>query len=669
MKLLLVLIVSILILSSQLAIAQYLYPTPKKILQVETRFGVQIEDPYKWMENPSDPDLWSWIDKQKSFTTNYLDSHFMDAFAARTLEIRKLRSEQGKVTEAANFNATPSANPWTEEDLYLMGRSEKRFIKWTADSKTNFKSTSTKTESATYKLTSQAVYSGDLLRIIITQKSDNKVVDILMVKFYQLIAWEDDNSFYYVSDLDERNGGGRPALFKHTVGQTQSEDQLLLVGKFSNSNLVIHQVGNRFFAELDETISSLQLSTGKISNQIAIKGDIVEVSDGLEIDAVVRSFDKANNGELYKLRLRDGARRIFLKEQDFVIEKSKKLNESSTFIYGLKDGANVAGILTSNGLKMISGLEDGTIDVVSIKDDVLKLGFENFSTPRKVFSYNLLTEELRELAAQAYPIEVEFKKIFYTASNGQQASMFVIWKKGTELSSTTPTILFGYGGFKISITPGFGMYESLPWLEKGGAFVVVSIPGSLDYGFSWWDIARNGGRVHSWDSFALAAKELFKRGWTSPDHVGILGASNGGTLVAGTLERHPEVFKAAVPIVGVMDLINFPLFTAGKYWTEDFGNPFNEKEFKNIFPLSPYHALSKKNYPATLVMTAEFDDRVVPMHSYKYAARLQEYNTSEAPMLLYNKEWGAHGRASGPSRESSRFVAAFYTFFAQQLGL
>jgi prolyl oligopeptidase len=149
----------------------------------------------------------------------------------------------------------------------------------------------------------------------------------------------------------------------------------------------------------------------------------------------------------------------------------------------------------------------------------------------------------------------------------------------------------------------------------------------------------------------------------------MMGASNGGTLTAGTLERHAELFKAAVPLVGVMDLINFSLFTAGKYWTEDYGNPFVEKDFLAMFPLSPYHNIKRRAYPATMVMTAEFDDRVVPMHSYKYLARLQEYNTSDAPILLYNKEWGGHARASGSARESSRFVASFYTFFSQQLGL
>jgi prolyl oligopeptidase len=268
-----------------------------------------------------------------------------------------------------------------------------------------------------------------------------------------------------------------------------------------------------------------------------------------------------------------------------------------------------------------------------------------------------------------YPVDVEARKIFYTASNGEKASMWVMTKKGIDLKPSTPLILYGYGGFRVSITPAFGIYESLSWLEKGGAFAVVTLPGSLDYGESWYQIARVGGRINSFDSFALAAKELFARGWTSPEHIGMMGASNGGTLTAGTLQRHSDIFKAAVPIVGVMDLLNFTLFTAGKYWMNDYGNPFVEADFRAIYPLSPYHNIQKREYPATMVMTAEFDDRVVPMHSYKYLARLQEMNTSNQPILLYHKEWGGHARASGSSKQSSRFVAAFYTFFSQQLGL
>jgi len=276
---------------------------------------------------------------------------------------------------------------------------------------------------------------------------------------------------------------------------------------------------------------------------------------------------------------------------------------------------------------------------------------------------------MKTLAQQSLGIEIEADKIYYTSATGEKASMWVMRKKGVKLNSSTPTILYGYGGFRVSVTPAFGMYESLPWMERGGAFAVVTLPGSLDYGLSWYEGARVGKRINAWDSFAAAGKELITRGWTSSEHLGMMGASNGGTLTAGTLERHAELFKAAVPLVGVMDLINFSLFTAGKYWTEDYGNPFVEKDFLAMFPLSPYHNIKRRAYPATMVMTAEFDDRVVPMHSYKYLARLQEYNTSDAPILLYNKEWGGHARASGSARESSRFVASFYTFFSQQLGL
>ncbi len=649
--------------------AQVDYPQPKKIPQIETRFGESIVDPFKWMENHSDPDLWSWIEEQKSFTANSLDTNLGEDFAKRTLEYRKLRDEQTKVTEAAAPLSPRSATPGLEEDIKNMGVREQRFIKW--DVPTRFqKSVPVKAESTRYKITSQAVHNGDLRRVIVSQKSDNQVVDILLVKFYTFIAWQDDESFYYVSDLDERIGGGRPGLFRHTVGEIQSEDTLLLTGRSSNSDLTIHQLGERFFAEVDGTIGSLQLQTGRLTNRIPVNGEIVEMSSGSEIEATVLSFRNANYGEFEQLRLRDGQRRRLLGEQAFVLEKTKRIGSNAVLVIGLRDGAHVAAILSPMGeLAVIPGLEDGTIEYVSHSEESVKLSLETYAQPRSIYSYDLKTGDLKLLARQNYPIEVESEKIFYTASNGQRASLFIMRKKGVTLSSRTPVILFGYGGFRVAITPAFGIYESLSWMEKGGAFAVATLPGSLDYGESWYQLARNAGRTHSFDSFAFAAKELIARGWTSSENIGMMGASNGGTLVAGTMQRHPELFKAAVPIVGVMDLLNFPLFTAGKYWMTDYGNPFSESEFRGIFPLSPYHALERKAYPATLVMTAEFDDRVVPMHSYKYVARLQEYNTSKAPVLLYNKEWGGHGRASGSARESSRFVSAFYTFFAQQLGL
>lgn len=668
------------LLVSQSALAQS-YPVAKKITQTEVRFGTVIEDPYKWMENASDPDLWSWIDEQKTYTSSYLDSDLSDELAARVLEIRKVQKEQNEITGKASPSRSPRIPlPWTEESLRSMGVNENRFIKWDQNTVTFNKiknlspainDNKTKKESDLYQIKSQPVHGGDLRRVIVSQKTDNKVVDILLVKFYTFVGWsEDGKSFFYISDLDERIGGGRSALFRHTVGEIQSEDQLLLTGKTPTSDLTIHEVGKRFYAEVDGTIGTLQISTGKLTNRLPVKGEIVEMSDSPEAHAIIRSFENANFGELHQLRLRDGARSVFLKEQDFVVESSQRLGDKGSFIIGLKDASHVAGVLTSSGnLEMIEELKDGTISFESFKDGIIKLSFETYSEPKKVYSFNPETKELKLLASQKFPVDVEAEKIFYTASNGQKASIWVLRKKGTKLTATTPTILYGYGGFRVSITPFFGMYESLSWIEKGGAFAVVTLPGSLDYGQSWYEVAQVGGRTHSWDSFALAGKELIKRSWTSKEHLGMMGASNGGTLVAGTLQRHSDTFKAAVPIVGVMDLLNFTLFTAGKYWTDDYGKPFTESGFRGIFPLSPYHNLEKRDYPATMVMTAEFDDRVVPMHSYKYLARLQEYNTSSAPILLYNKEWGGHARGSGSDRESSRFVAAFYTFFAQQLGL
>lgn len=649
------------------------YPLAKKITQTEVRFGVRIEDPYKWMENPSDPDLWDWIEEQKAHTAQHLDADLMDQFSKKILEIRKLQREQDKLLDSyapvmlGASRPTPSVG---EEHLI-----RSRFINWQQEGLTSprlkslVQESGPKTESTLYKIEVKAVHNGDLQRVAISQKSDNKLVDVLLVKFYTFIAWADENSFYYISDLDERIGGGRPALFRHIVGEVQSEDQLLVVAKTPASSLTIHKVGSRFFLETDGTIGSLQLSSGRITNIHSLNGEVLEMVERPETFAVVRSFVKADMGELIRLRMRDGERSTLLESQNFVAQTTRHLEEKGVLVIGLKDAANVAYFLnTKNVLKQLS-LEDGTITFSKYQDGKVRLVHQTLGEPKALYSYTLATGELELLTKQNFSIELVQEKIYYTASTGQPASLYLLRKKGTELNTKTPTILFGYGGFEVSITPTYAIYECIPWLERGGVLAVATLPGSLDYGKSWYEVAKVGGRIHSWDSFALAAKELYNRGWTSAEHLGVLGASNGGTLVAGALQRHSEVFKAAVPIVGVMDLLNFTLFTAGKYWTDDYGNPFVEKDFRAIFPLSPYHNIERRQYPATMVMTAEFDDRVVPMHSYKYLSRLQEYNTSANPILLYNKEWGGHGRASGSDRESSRYVAAFYTFFAQQLGL
>jgi prolyl oligopeptidase len=640
--------------------AQLHYPNVKKIKQVEYRFGEQIWDEYKWMENHADPDLWNWIEEQKELTNSILDPNVMEHFSKRTLDFRKLKQSQSSTQK--NFISFS-----VENEFDFKAPKKKRVIKWSRHF--GFKSNVFQKESSLYSYELRSVASGDLQRLIISQKSDNKLIDILHVKFFDFVSWADDKSFYYISDLDQNMGGGRPGLYRHTVGDAQSEDVLILRGKSDTSSLVIHQLGEQFYVEVDDQIGTLQLPTGKVTNRHNIEGEVVEMVDAPSPEAIILTFKNANFGEFQKLRLRDGKRDLFLGEQKFVLEKTRKLDESHHLIMGLFDGANVSYILKDNLELFEIPLFDGTLNFLKFHNEEIYLSHETFSTPKTIYAFHLETLELRVISREVYPIEIEARKIFYKAASHQDASLWVMTKKGVELTPATPLILYGYGGFRVSITPSFGIYESLSWLEKGGAFAVATLPGSLDQGESWYQLARVAGRINAFDSFAQAAKELFARGWTSPEHIGIMGASNGGTLTAGTMERHTSLFKAAVPIVGVMDLLNFTLFTAGKYWMADYGNPFVESDFQAIFPLSPYHNLKPKNYPATMVMTAEFDDRVVPMHSYKYAARLQELNTSSSPILLYHKEWGGHARASGSERESSRFVAAFYTFFSGQLGL
>ncbi len=659
------------------------YPQAKKIPQTELRFGALIEDPYKWMENPSDPDLWDWIQGQQNFTLNQIEKSRRDFFNQRLTYYRKIRAEQEKnTTDVINSwksdsffqfsqNSTPS-NLFDHQ--YLRSQPPIRLKDWTAPQFTK----SDVVPKPLYKLKTEAFYSGDLQRVIISKADTNEVVDILIVKFYEFIEWADEKSFYYITDHDERMGGGRRGLYLHTIGEIQSEDKLLVGAPTHTASLTIHKIQKRFFIEVGyqllgiskSYIANLELSSGKQSNKIPLKGPIRSLFDDKDPSVIELNYADANYGQLDLIRLRDGKRTLFLEAQKFVIEDVDHVQKNYFLVHGIAEGFKV--LMTVNPkreAKLVERLNEGHIDIVGTKDLAIRLAYQTMGEAKKIYQLNLETNELTLLTYQNLGLELEWKSITYQATNRQSTPLWVVHKKGQEISTKTPMILYGYGGYRITITPTFGLLESLPWLEKGGAIAVADLPGSITYGASWHELARAGGRVHSWDSFALAAQELIRRGWTSSEHLGILGGSNGGTLVAGTMQRHRKLFKAAVPLVGVMDLLNFPMFTAGKYWTYDFGNPFEEKDFRAIYPLSPYHNLQNQDYPATLVMTAEFDDRVVPFHSFKYLARLQELNTSSSPMLLYTKEWGAHGRISGSPRENLEYMVTMYAFFAQHLGL
>jgi prolyl oligopeptidase len=264
------------------------------------------------------------------------------------------------------------------------------------------------------------------------------------------------------------------------------------------------------------------------------------------------------------------------------------------------------------------------------------------------------------------PSVFEVKQVFYNSKDGTKVPMFLVYKKGIKLDGTNPTLLYGYGGFNISQTPGFSV-SRLVWAEMGGVLAVANLRGGSEYGEAWHEAGTKLKKQNVFDDFIAAGEWLIANKYTSNKKLAIQGGSNGGLLVGAVLNQRPDLFGAALPAVGVMDMLRFPKFTIGWAWTSDYGSPDIAEEFEAIYKYSPLHNLKPgTRYPAVMVTTADHDDRVVPAHSFKYAATLQEMQTGDAPVLIRIETKAGHG-AGKPTSKQIEELADIYGFLIKNL--
>jgi prolyl oligopeptidase len=297
--------------------------------------------------------------------------------------------------------------------------------------------------------------------------------------------------------------------------------------------------------------------------------------------------------------------------------------------------------------------------------------YSSFNAPPTIYRYDMKTgksELFRQAKVNFNPNDYEVKQVFYSSKDGTKVPMFIVHKKGIKLDGSNPTLLYGYGGFSISMTPGFSV-SRLVWLENGGVFAMPNIRGGAEYGEDWHIAGTKLKKQNVFDDFIGAAEYLIKEKYTQPSKLAISGGSNGGLLVGAVLNQRPELFGAALPAVGVMDMLRFHRFTIGRAWTSDYGSADNAQEFAAIYKYSPLHNLKKgTKYPAVMVTTADHDDRVVPAHSFKYAATLQEMQSGDAPVLIRIETKAGHG-AGKPTAKVIEEQADIYGFLMKNLGM
>jgi prolyl oligopeptidase len=295
--------------------------------------------------------------------------------------------------------------------------------------------------------------------------------------------------------------------------------------------------------------------------------------------------------------------------------------------------------------------------------------FTSFTYPTTIFRWDFdkgTAETFRRPKVDFDPAAFETERVFYPSADGTKVPMFLVRKKGLA-KGNLPTYLYGYGGFNIPMTPGFSS-SRIAWLEMGGMYAQACLRGGSEYGEEWHRAGMLDKKQNVFDDFASAARYLVKEGWTTPARIGILGGSNGGLLVGATLNQHPELFGAAVPEVGVMDMLRFHKFTIGWAWVSDYGSADDAGQFKWLYAYSPLHNVKKgAHYPPVMIVTADHDDRVVPAHSFKYAAALQDAQGGEAPILIRIETRAGHG-AGKPLAKQIEETADVFAFFTRTLG-
>ncbi len=505
-------------------------------------------------------------------------------------------------------------------------------------------------------------------------------------------AWTHDNQGFFYSRYDEPNEATKledtnyfQKLFYHRIGTPQSEDvliyhrpdekdwgfdshvtedgQYLILSVWRGSdrqNLVFYQDLTIEKAPVVELIDQFAANYSFIGNE----GPIFWFRTDLE----------ALRGRVISIDTESLTMREIIPQTAETLDDVSLLNNQFVVAY-LKDAYTQIQIFDLNGdliravplpgIGSISGFNGKRYDTETF------YGFTSFTTPTTIYRYDLVKGEstvFRQPQVDFDPQDYQTEQVFYSSKDGTQVPMFITYKKGVELNGQNPTYLYGYGGFNIPLTPTFSV-SNLVWMELGGIYAVPSLRGGGEYGEAWHQAGTKLNKQNVFDDFIAAAEWLVDHQYTSPAKLAIGGGSNGGLLVGACMTQRPDLFAAALPAVGVMDMLRFQKFTIGWAWVPDYGSADDPEEFKALYAYSPLHNLKPgTTYPATLITTAEHDDRVVPAHSFKFAAALQAAHSGPAPVLIRIETKAGHG-AGKPTAKIIEEVGDRWAFLSRVLDI
>lgn len=672
------------------------YPETKKVDTVDTYFGTEVKDPYRWLEDDRSAETEAWVKAQNEVTFGYLERiPFRTELKNRLSELWNYEkigapSKEGDYIYFAKNDGL--------QDQYVIYRKKSEddtpeiFLDPNKFSEDGTTSLGGMNFSEDGKILAYAISEGgsDWRKIIVMDAETKEIKEdtIQNVKFSG-ISWKGNEGFYY-SSYDKPEGSELSAktdqhkLYYHELGTSQKDDKLIFGGTNDQKHRYVGgsvSDDNRYlFISARNSTSGGKLFMMDLSEENPTLKTIIgnEDTDSFVIDNrgsklfIVTNLDAPNR----RIITVDAANPTPENWVDFIPETENVLTPSTAggyFFtkYMIDAVSNVKQYdYEGNLVREVDLPGVGTASGFSAKEEEEELyySFTNYVTPGSIYKFNIAegTSELYNKPAIDFnPEDYTSEQVFYTSKDGTKVPMIITYKKGIALDGKNPTMLYGYGGFNISLTPSFSIANAV-WMEQGGIYAVPNLRGGGEYGKDWHDAGTKLQKQNVFDDFIAAAEYLIENNYTSSDYLAIRGGSNGGLLVGATMTQRPNLMKVALPAVGVLDMLRYHTFTAGAGWAYDYGTAQdNEEMFKYLKGYSPLHNVKEGvNYPATLVTTGDHDDRVVPAHSFKFAAELQEKQTGNDPVLIRIETNAGHGAGTPVSKTIEQYADIFgFTLF------
>ena len=680
------------------------YPASKKVEQYDTYFGVKVADPYRWLEeDAATPEVARWVEEQNRVTFAYLD---------RIPYRARLKERLTRLFNYARYTA-----PYRRGDYYFFTKNDglqnqnvvyvQKGIdgapevlldpnKFSAEGTTKLGDLSVSRD-AKYAAYCKSAGGSDWLDCYVMEVATRRqLADELKWVKVSGLAWAGGGFYYSRYDAPEKgreltSKNENHKVYFHRVGTPQSQDELAysdaanpqrfhIVSSTDDERFAVMSVSDRGKGRKGNALFYRDAKSGDKTWR-PIVADVGDSSFGV-VDSVgdkllIETDHKAPNGRVFLFDPKSPSEKDW---KDVLPERAEPLQGASTgggklFATYLKDVTTRAYVYSLDGrpenevqlpaLGIASGL-GGQAD-----DRFVFYTFTSFNFAPSVYRYDIATRKSTLFRAPEIPgfrpADYEVKQVFFDSKDGTRVPMFVVHRKGLKLDGRNPTLLYGYGGFNASTTPNFSALR-LALLEQGFVYVSANMRGGGEYGEKWHEAGTKLRKQNVFDDFVGAAEWLIANRYTSPDRLAIHGVSNGGLLVGAVANQRPELFKAVIQQAGVMDMLRFHKFTIGWNWIADYGSSENEAEFKALYAYSPVHNVrAGTKYPATLITTADHDDRVVPAHSFKYAAAMQEAQAGDSPVLIRIDTRSGHGASS--TTKAIEQAADIYAFLMRNLGV